>query len=416
MNATVHTFLTIIALTFTASAASQLVIETTIATKGGKDIVSKPTVIVESGKPATISTGGEDTALEFALTPTLLDNGTVDIPTRITRRNGKKTDTLGTPRVIVQLGKVGRIEIGDLVLTVSPSLAGIRDIERETLLKQYETSFKELAEAERAVALATTPEQQAAASVTAAKHRKWIDELKGLIAKTEQANPGAEPTVQAESPAQKAIVDKLNAIRIPSIAFKDITIEEAIDFLRQRAKELDVNEPDPAKKGVSFMIRRPGSAAGEAAVVPSLAIKELRLSNVSLGEALRHICNLTKYRYKVDDFAVTLVLASESEQELFTRVFRLPPEFLTALAFGAGMAANPSAAPTAGGAATPNLVNSKSIKQLLIAAGITFADGCSATLVNSGSLVVTNTPSELEKVDELIQSVAKPDRKKNRTR
>jgi general secretion pathway protein D len=112
----------------------------------------------------------------------------------------------------------------------------------------------------------------------------------------------------------------------------------------------------------------------------------------------------------VDDFAVTLVLASESEQELFTRVFRVPPDFLTALDAAGGAAAERSAAPQAGGGNAPALADRKQIKDLLIAAGIVSADGCSATLSDSGSLMVTNIPAELGKVEPLIQSVAKQNR------
>ncbi len=223
------------------------------------------------------------------------------------------------------------------------------------------------------------------------------------------------------------ITEKLKNIVIPRIDFEDTTVEEAIDFLRLRAAELDVTELDPAKKGVNFVVRRPRAAAPagspDAGIVPgagdalplaasdpgALRIKELRIRNVPLAVALKYIGEQTKLRYKVDDFAVTLVPQTEGGDELFTRTFRVPPDFNTALdsggdGGGGGAAADPFAADTGGGKNT--LTARKPILDLLKGAGIVFAEGSSATLSNSGVLLVTNTPSELDKVEQLVQTVA----------
>ena len=109
------------------------------------------------------------------------------------------------------------------------------------------------------------------------------------------------------------INEKLRLIIIPNIAFDDITVEESIDFLRLRAAELDTYETDPARKGVNFLIRRPntgGDASAPTAAVNNigaLRIKSLRLTNISLGQALKYICDQARLSYKVDDFAVTLL-------------------------------------------------------------------------------------------------------------
>ena len=138
-------------------------------------------------------------------------------------------------------------------------------------------------------------------------------------------------------------------------------------------------------------------------------MKELRIRNVPLAVALKYICDQTKLRYKVDDFAVTLVPQTETGEEIFTRTFRVPPDFHGALdsgAEGGGGAANddPFASATAAGGA-PKLTARPPILDLLKRAGINFADGSSATLSNSGVLLVTNTPSELDKVEQLVQTI-----------
>ncbi len=228
------------------------------------------------------------------------------------------------------------------------------------------------------------------------------------------------------------ITEKLRRIVVPRIDFEDTTVEEAIDFLRLRASELDTTELDPAKKGVNFVIRRPRPAAAGGAVdagtdpaVPgaeaglpltvgdpgALRVRELRIRNVPLAVALKYICDQAKLRYKVDDFAVTLVPQTETGEENFTRTFRVPPDFQSTLdssgagGGGGGAEADPFAEPAAGGAV--KLQARPPILELLKSAGIVFADGSSATLSNSGVLLVTNTPSELDKVEQLVQTMNK---------
>ncbi len=209
------------------------------------------------------------------------------------------------------------------------------------------------------------------------------------------------------------ITQKLKSIIIPRIDFEDTTVEEAIDFLRLRAAELDTTELDPARKGIGFVIRRPratASAGGEEALPMAgsdpgtLRIKELRLRNVPLATALKYICDQTKLRFKVDDFRLTLVPATESGEEIFTRTFRVPPDFAASLDTGgdvSGAAADPFAESPPGGAT--KLTSRKPILELMKSAGINFPEGSSASLSGNGTLIITNTPGELDKVEALTQ-------------
>jgi general secretion pathway protein D len=216
------------------------------------------------------------------------------------------------------------------------------------------------------------------------------------------------------------ITEKLRRIVIPRIDFEDTTVEEAIDFLRLRAAELDTLELDPDRRGVNFVIRRPrttavgggelDAAAGDSAPLlgggdpGALRINELRLRNVPLAVALKYICDATKLRYKVDDFAVTLVPQTETGEDLFTRTFSVPPDFQAILSAGSdGPAADPD--PFADNSSGAGLLTARlPIMDLLKKAGIAFGDGSSATLGASGSLLITNTPSELDKIEQLVES------------
>jgi hypothetical protein len=185
------------------------------------------------------------------------------------------------------------------------------------------------------------------------------------------------------------IEEKLRRIVIPHIEFKDATAEEAIDLLRMRSAELDTLEPDPARKGVNFVIRRPRNSANHTTSLDTHRVRELQMSSVPLLAALKQICDQTKHRFKVDDFAVTLVPITESSEDIFSRTFTVPLGFASAI----------------GDNIDAKLTARKPIIELLKASGIAFGDGTSATLSNSGVLFVTNTPTELDKIEELINSV-----------
>lgn len=233
--------------------------------------------------------------------------------------------------------------------------------------------------------------------------------------------PGVINAGDSPSDGVATLTAKLRNIIIPRIDFEDRTVEEAIDYLRLRAAELDTTELDPAKKGVNLVVRRAtnNSIGGDPAPAEddggfgtggdlgALRIDELRLRNVPLAVALKYICDKTKLRYKVDDFAVTLVPITEEGNDMFTRTFRVPPDFAASLNSGGEEAAavdDPFAAAGGGaGGGNTTLSARPPIIELLKRNGINFADGSAATLGASGSLLVTNTSAELDKVEQLVE-------------
>lgn len=188
--------------------------------------------------------------------------------------------------------------------------------------------------------------------------------------------------------------EKLRRIVIPQVNFQDTTVEEAIDFLRLRAAERDTIELDPAKRGINIVVR-----AGV-----SHRIKDLRVSNVPIATVLKYICDQTKLRYKVDDFAVILVPQTETGEDIMTRVFQVPPDFAEGLSGDDGEPGDvdPFAEPDA---SPRKLASRKPIMEILKAAGISFPEGSTATLSASGALLVTNTPMELDKIKILTSTI-----------
>jgi general secretion pathway protein D len=258
---------------------------------------------------------------------------------------------------------------------------------------------------------------QTRAQLLADVDKAWELSVPPLV--TDNVDPGTD--VLGAAGGATYILNKLKSINIPMIDFEDTSVEEAIDFLRLRSIELDTQELDPNKKGINFVIRKPRSggsgdvgldadaAAGLGAAQDpgSLRIKELRLRNVPLAEALKYICEQTKLRYKVDEFAVTLVPATETDEDLFTRSFRVPPDFLSKLGGGGGGGEDAGGDdPFAEGAAaggTRTLAPRKNENELLKDNGVKFPEGASAKFfAGSSTLLVRNTPTNLDLIEQIV--------------
>ena len=117
MKTTILQLLAVTAIIATAHAAPMLNIATVISEKqadGKFHVLSSPNFTVESGKSASITSG----QIELAVTPKLLDNGSVLIKSVL------KTDKPTVkPQITVALDKQASMQVDDLQMTVTPSLA-----------------------------------------------------------------------------------------------------------------------------------------------------------------------------------------------------------------------------------------------------------------------------------------------------
>jgi hypothetical protein len=101
---------------------AKLLVETTITEHhetGGPDVLKVSPIYTESGKQAVVQLG----KLEYAVTPALLDDGTIDLRAVLTERNGDKADVLTAPTIKTKIGQVAEIRIGDLAIETKTSVA-----------------------------------------------------------------------------------------------------------------------------------------------------------------------------------------------------------------------------------------------------------------------------------------------------
>lgn len=203
------------------------------------------------------------------------------------------------------------------------------------------------------------------------------------------------------------LTEKMNKIIFPTVQFEGATIEEAVEYLRIKSRDLDTFTDKSGVKGVNIILRM-----GDA---PSNASISLDLKDVPMAEALRYVTELAQMKYKVEAHAVLVVPISENASEQYTRSYRVPPDFLSSGGGGDPGAAAPAAAAdpfAAGGGAAAGagggLIARKTARQILEASGILFPEGASASYNPGNSqLVVRNTQPNLDLVEAYVESITK---------
>ncbi|HXX41654.1 MAG TPA: Amuc_1098 family type IV pilus outer membrane protein, partial [Chthoniobacterales bacterium] len=263
---------------------------------------------------------------------------------------------------------------------------------------------------------------------------------------------------QRDATGTARITTKLNTIIIPRVEFRDASIREAIDFLRQQAA---ANDPtSDGRRGVDIVLRLTplGQVSGPAtpveplqpaavapagttdasplaggpavaapapvvapavvaapAINPANARITITLNQIPLGEALRYIASQAGLKVKVEPYAVSIIPLSEQSNDLITKEYRVPPGFISSnVNVGVSALNQPARAATGGGAGTAKdtqestgghqLVNREGAREFLESQGVPFPTGASANfLPQSSRLIVRNTQDNLELVDALVE-------------
>jgi general secretion pathway protein D len=219
----------------------------------------------------------------------------------------------------------------------------------------------------------------------------------------------------------EATMAKLNRIIIPKIDLRDATVREAVEFLKQRSRELDTSVEDPqAKRGVNIFLKLlpPATAPapdltavppveGAAPVPPVGGSADTRvtlsLTNVPLIEALRYLTELAGLKYKIEPYAVSIVPLTEITTDLVTKKYRVPPGFIPAQPTTGEIIPAP-------GAARAEVLESRirsrtNALEYLQSQGVSFPSGAFAQYVPASSeLIVRNTPDAIDLIDSLVDA------------
>ena len=204
-------------------------------------------------------------------------------------------------------------------------------------------------------------------------------------------------SITSKLTGSEAITQKLRSIIFPRVDFSGATLEEVVELLRVRSRDLD-----PQGKGVSFVVSVPPEASSK--------LISLNLSSVPMEEVLRYVSEMSGVAYKVDEHAVIFVSLTERNSAVISRSFRVPPDFIQN-APGAGPAAGAPADPFAAQTPAPGgalVIRRMGAKEFLEAQGVTFPEGTSASYnVSSNTLTVRNTINNMEIVEGIVEQATK---------
>lgn len=188
------------------------------------------------------------------------------------------------------------------------------------------------------------------------------------------------------------IARKLQDIRISKVDFSGATLEEVIEYLRVRSRDLD-----PDKKGIDFVLGLPADSP--------LQPVSLSLIDVPVEEVLRYATEVSGVSYRVEEFAVRIVALTDTSTTLISRTFRVPPGFISNAAIADAPAAATADPFATNAAATGTGIQRRmGAKEFLESRGITFPDGAGANYNPiANMLIVRNTAKNIELVESLVE-------------
>ncbi|MGK0189621.1 MAG: general secretion pathway protein D [Verrucomicrobiales bacterium] len=193
-----------------------------------------------------------------------------------------------------------------------------------------------------------------------------------------------------------AILDKLRRITFPRIEFLDLSLAEVIQYLGSRTKSMDTLEPDPEKRGVNFLVK--------GADITSTVT--LSLTNIRLLDLLDLISEQTGTQYSVEEYVVAFRSLNSEGEDLVTRTFSVPPDFLKTAASQEAENDDPFAADS-GGSSASGLSTRVNVRDFLQQNGVGFPEG-SVVFFNPGSstIQVRNTPTNIGIVEGIVNSAS----------
>lgn len=202
----------------------------------------------------------------------------------------------------------------------------------------------------------------------------------------------ANAALQSARDRKETLARKLRDIKIQRIDFTGASLEEVIEYLRVRSRDVDADG-----RGVDFVLSLGGDS-------PARQIS-LNLVDVPVEEVLRYATEMAGVTYRVEEFAVRIVPLTDTTETLISKTYRVPPDFINAAPMDPAAApapADPFAAQ--GAAAAPSgLLRRLSAREFLESRGIAFPEGGGASFSPAANMLIVRTSAKnLEMVDALV--------------
>lgn len=213
------------------------------------------------------------------------------------------------------------------------------------------------------------------------------------------------PEATTEAAKIRFVSEKMRNIVIPMVDLEQVSIEEAIDFIRAQSRELDTTALNAVDKGINIVLNL-GDGTSPITAQIRAARFDLKVQNVPVEQLLKMICDQTRTLYVVDEFAVNIRPIGSDGVELVTRSYKVPPDFLASDNAGAGPAAaadNPFDDAPEEGLSARRVTAEEKLKSY----GVRFPEGASASFnPSSSTLLVRATAADQDLVQQVVDTVA----------
>jgi len=171
---------------------------------------------------------------------------------------------------------------------------------------------------------------------------------------------------------RQRIETKLDAITLPPMEFKDVSLRQALDEIHRAAAKADSGAGE-ASKGMNFVLKL---EEGPEKLV------SVHFPGGSLRAALTQLATAAALKIKAESYGVALVPKDEFTDELVTREYTEPKAVI--LSWREKKEGAPSA------------------REILLAEGLEFPPGSSAYVNGSGKLVIRNSETNLKAIETFL--------------
>lgn len=185
--------------------------------------------------------------------------------------------------------------------------------------------------------------------------------------------------------------EKLRNTRIPQVDFSGADLETIRRALNTLSRQYDT---DPAKTGVNFVV--------SADVTASQPVN-LKLRDVSLGEVVRYVAQISGSKVRLSEVGVTFSPLIETRPDLIPREFTVSPSFFKGEGGSGGELGSATRGTSGGGSAEGLGETGKNEQAKLEELGVKFPPGAFAVYNrNTSRLRVVNNAEMLDLIGQLI--------------
>ncbi len=255
-------------------------------------------------------------------------------------------------------------------------------------------------------------------------------EFKGVDGGTMKTPIGGDP----ERSIEQSIEKRMKEMMLPSISFRPpATIIDAVDFFRQASKDFDRPDIPVDQRGFNFILtldkaltggeaagadNNAENAFGAAAAEESQAgggavpqIPNISASNLSLWEAMQHVCKISGFKFKVQGSVVMVMPKNMTTDELVTRSYNVVESFVDRMNDASSGLANQTAGQLGGGGGGDNNAggdgnDEETWKKYFEEMGVSWPQNSRIKYIKAiGKLRVTNTADQLAILEQALNEL-----------